>query len=304
MTTTYERNGLVWIDLESPTPEELDSIRQKYSLHPLVVQELSSPSDRPKVDLYENLMYLILHFPALGRASVSLPREEIDFLIGKDFLVTVHYQPVDVLIEVGGLFEVDSILHRGKEEQHAGLLFFTIIEKLYASLEERLEMVSRDLDLAKRGTFGGEERAMVQRLSIISRTLLDFRIAMKSHGAVWESFNKAGAVFFEKKFSYYLAAISGEYNKVWNMLEGNKEVLSDLRETNDSLLNIKMNETMVHLTMMAFVVFPLTLIAGIFSMSAREIPIVGSSFDFWKIIAIMGCATVITFAFFKYRRWL
>ncbi len=304
MTTTYEREGLTWIDLESPSEEELDGIRETYSLHPLVVGELSTPSDRQKVDLYENLMYLILQFPALGRARTTSRSQEIDFLIGKDFLVTVHYEPIDALREVGGHFEVDTLLHKGQHEKHAGFIFFTIIQKLYASLEDQLEGISHDLTGAKDRIFAGQERAMVERLSSINRTLLEFRIAIKSHGNIWDSFEKAGAVFFDKKFSYYLAAISGGYNKIGNMLEGNKEILNDLRQTNDSLLTTKMNETMVHLTMMAFVVFPLTLIAGIFSMQTQQTPVIGTPNDFWKVLGAMFITALVVFGFFKYRKWL
>lgn len=302
MTTTYEREGLTWIDLESPEKAELDAIAQKYNLHPLVVEELAQRSDRPKVDLYDQAMYLILHFPTLRHESYS--SEEIDFVIGKDFLITVHYQPVDALREVAGIFEINAVLQKNKNAGHAGFLFFTIIQKLYHSLEERMESVSHDLETAKNRIFRGEERAMVERLSSLNRTLLDFRISLKSHGNIWNSFENVGGEFFDKKFSYYMAAITGEYTKTWNMLEGNKEILSDLRETNDSLLTTKMNETMVHLTMMAFVVFPLTLIAAIFAMRTEDIPLIGTEGDFMKVIAIMAIVTVFIFVFFKYRKWL
>lgn len=304
MTTVYEYKDLIWVDLESPTPEDIAPLAEKYEIHPLVVKELLSPSDRPKVDLYENSIYLILHFPSQGHARNARSAQEVDFVIGKNFIITTHYETVDTLFEFGKSFEVESLLGKASLGNHAGYLLFAMIQYLYESLESQMDAISLDLQDAKKKIFAGEERAMVQRLSVISRKLLDFRIAIKSHGDIWASFEKAGSTFFGQKFSYHLNAISGEYHKVWNMLEGNKEILADLRETNDSLLTTKMNETMVHLTMMAFVVFPLTLIAAVFAMATEETPIVGSPNDFWKVIGLMLLTAGLVFAFFKYRRWL
>lgn len=304
MIQTYERNGVTWVDLESPTQEEIEEVGEKYALHPLVTRELATPSARQKVDLYENYMYLVLHFPAVAHNHGSHAAEEIDFVLGKDFIITTHYEPSDVIRQFAGAFEVDSLIRKGKHDLHAGFIFFALIQRFYASLEDQLETIDALLNEAKRSVFHHQERAMVERIASINKKLLDFRLAIKSHRPIWESFEKAGALFFDKKFAYYLTAISGGYSKVASMLEGSREILNDLRQTNDSLLSTRMNETMVHLTMMAFVVFPLNLISGIFSMNTEHHPIVGTPYDFVKIILIMVGTTIFFFAFFKYKRWL
>lgn len=304
MITTYTHKNLTWVDLESPTAEELAPIAEKYNVHPLVVHELLSPSDRSKVDLYDNCIYLILHFPTTNIKNAGAIAEEVDFVIGKNFVITTHYANVDVLHEFGKKFETNALLNRKPVGTHAGFLFFAIIEHLYTSLEEQLDYVTENLQIAKTRIFRGEERAMVEQLSSISHHLLDFRLAVRSHATVWESFEKAGSEFFGSSFSYYLSTLSGEYQKIANMLESNKEILSDLRATNDALLTTKVNETLVHLSMMAFVVFPLTLIAGLFSMDTIHTPIVGSYLDFWKVVGLMVLTTFGVFLYFRYRKWL
>ena len=90
MLSEIKTRKVVWVNAESPTKEEIAQLQKKYGLHILVAEELSQPTIRPKADFYENLVYLILHFPVYNikkRTSVS---KEIDFVLGKNFIITAR----------------------------------------------------------------------------------------------------------------------------------------------------------------------------------------------------------------------
>ena len=128
MLTRRDYKGLIWIDLESPTEPELTAVANEYKIHPLVVGELTQPSLRSKVDLYSEFIYLILHFPICQicygeRTDGSSDTEEIDFVIGREFLITTHYQPIIGLGEFAASFNPSHLEDRGKDKTHAGLLF-------------------------------------------------------------------------------------------------------------------------------------------------------------------------------------
>jgi magnesium transporter len=304
MITRYEHNGLRWIDVESPSKEEVTTIAGEFSLHPLVTDELISPSLRPKVDLYKNGIYLILHFPAFKHAHGKDVRQEVDFVIGKDYLITVHYDMIDAVHKFSKEFEVSSILKRSEVGDHAGYLFFHLIKKLYHSLSHELEHIETRLENAESKIFQGGESKMVQVLSFINRDLLDLKQALRSHNDILKSLESAGVKFFGTDFSFYLQAISGEFYKVANTLDGHKETLVDLRETNDSLLTTKTGDIMKRLTFVSFSTFPPMLLAGIFGMNAQHTPIVGNSFDFWILLGIMFMISFIIVGFFHYKKWL
>jgi magnesium transporter len=304
MIRKHEYKDLTWIDVEIPTKEELDELTAEYKLHPLVVNELLEPSDRSRVETYDSHIYLILQFPAVSHKSFLTHGQEIDFVLGKNFIITVHYQNIEPLYEFAKMFDVTATLHQTKIGTHAGYLFFSMISHLYKTLEDDIDYISDSLRSAEKGIFNGEEREMVEVLSRISRQLLDCKRAITSHREIWASFSRASVLFFGEKYQYYANAIMGEHNRIWNLFEATKETLTDLRETNDSLVNTKMNETMIHLTMMAFVIFPLTLIAGLFSMQTKDTPFIGMNQDFWFVIGVMVIMTVFVFTFFKHRKWL
>ena len=113
-----------------------------------------------------------------------------------------------------------------------------------------------------------------------------------------------GKQFFGVEFIYHIKSISGEYYKLHDEIRVLRESLAELRATNNSLLTTKQNEIMKVLTIMAFVTFPLSVIASIFGMNTKTLPIVGNPYDFWIIMGIMGFATVVFFALFKYKKWM
>ncbi len=304
MLTKYTHKDVTWIDLESPTKQEVHKIMEQYSIHPSVAEELLMPSLKPKVELYDNSMYMILHFPSFRHTHNHQQNQEIDFIIGKDFLITTRYDTIDPLHKFSKVFEVNSILDKSNMSTHAGFVFFFMLKKLYSALEHELEYINDALEVIEEDIFQGHEKEMVISLSIISRDLLNFRQALALHKEVLESFEEAGTKFFGKDFIHQIRSIIGEYYRVNNIIHEHTDSLNELRKTNDSLVSTKQNEVMKVLTIMAFITFPLSLIASIFGMNTHFLPIVGASYDFWAIMSIMLVFTVSIFIVFKYKKWL
>ncbi|MEK7538335.1 MAG: CorA family divalent cation transporter [Patescibacteria group bacterium] len=305
MITRYTHKDIVWVDVQSPTREEARTLTEEFNLHELVGNELLAHTLRPKVDLYPNLIYLILHFPTITHKHDGAREQEIDFVIGKNFLITTHYDLVDSLHEFSKVFEVNSILEKSTPGDHAGFVFFQIIRNLYKALDSDLEHISRDLVDIESKIFDGKERAMVGAVSRLNRDLLNVKQTLRPHKEVLESFEHAGKQFFGTDFSYYLRAIVGEYYKVSSRLDGHRETLLELRDTNDSLLTTKTNEIMKSLTVMAFVILPLTFIGQLFGMSSLSIPIISKPGGFGVILCSMGILGILLYSYFKFvKKWM
>jgi len=304
MLSRYKHKDLTWIDLETPTNDEVRALMEEFSLDPLVAEELLSPTLRPKVDVFDNYIYLILHFPALKHTHQSTADQEVDFVIGKQFLITVRYDTIDPLHKFSKIFEVNSILDHSDIGEHAGYVFFYMIKKLYKAVNHELDFIHDTLKAIEEDIFKGKEKEMVRELSAVSKGLLGFKQTLYAHKDVLSSFETTGETFFGRNFTYHLKAMTGEYYKVNNEILSHIDTVSELRETNNSLVSTKQNEIMKVLTIMAFVTFPLSLIASIFGMNTETLPFVGYTNDFWVIIGVMIIFAAFFFIFFKYKKWL
>jgi len=303
MHSRFEHNGLVWVDLESPSREEVQDIVNEFAITLLVAEELLLPSTKPRMEWYPNYAYLVLHFPAL-RHSHRTREQEIDFVVGRNFLITTHYDTIDPLHKFSKVFEVNSVLDKSNIGEHAGYLLFYMLKKLYKSVEHEVEYVRHDFSAIEEHIFSGQEVEMVVAISRSARDLLNLRQTIEPHREVLHELEASGAQFFGDDFVPYLRAISNEYYRVHNHIMRQTESLHELRETNNSLLTTKQNETMKIFTILAFTTFPLTLIAAIFSTDAVNEPIVGSPYDFWIIIGIMVATALVMYLYFKHKKWL
>ena len=303
MLLRHEHNGLTWIDLESPTRDEVRAVMSEFDIKTLVGEELLLPSSKPRSEMYGGYVYLVLHFPAL-RHTHRNREQEIDFVIGKKFLITTHYESIDHIHNFEKVFEVNSALETSNVGDHAGFIFFSMLKRLYKGIEHELEFVRKDLARTEEHIFSGEEVQMVEAISRSSRDLLNLRQIIEPHREVLHTLENEAVVFFGQEFSPYLRALSNEYYRVHNHIMRLTESLHELRETNNSLLSTKQNETMKVFTVMAFITFPLTLVAGIFSMHATSTPLVGREGGFWIIICMMVIAASSMLFFFKHKKWL
>ena len=230
MISRYTYKDLVWIDVQSPTQDEVRGLMEEFNIHPLAADELLTPTLRPKVDLFPDFIYLILHFPIISHKHEGGKEQEIDFIVGKKFLITTHYDLIDPLHEFSKVFEVNSILERSNVGDHAGFILFYIMKELYRMLDRELDHINRDFGDIEAKIFGGKERDMVNAISHLNRDLLNFKQTLRPHKEVLESFEIAGTKFFDQEFSYYLRTIVGEHYKISAILDGHRETLLELRE--------------------------------------------------------------------------
>ena len=301
MTTIHAKN-FVWIHLVRPSADDVFEIAKNYDLHPLVAEELTRPTFRPKVEQYDSYLYLVLHFPKYD-AGDSNHGAEIDFIIGKDFLITTQY--VDMPSFEDFLRACESDKRKAKQYMGStGELLYYLLSHLFANALRELEIMDTHIAAMKTLIFRVPNRKFVEDISLLRREVLDFRRTIHPQQSVLESLEEEGKMFFGKEMRLYLTRIIGDYLRVWHILENHKETIEALHETNESLISLRTAEITKNLTIMAFVTFPLTLLASLFGMNTVSIPIVGRPHDFWLIIGIMVASVLGMFAYFHYKKWL
>lgn len=304
MIKEYEYKGHKWIDLENPSEIEISKIISDFDVPVSAAEDLLSPTPKQRVVMYDKCVYIVLHFPALSEKKSRTGddhRQEIDFIIGKDHLITVHY---DEMKSINAFSKSLHIKDDTVEVENAGFIFHKLVKHLYHSLLHDVESIKDALHRAENFIFKGEEKRMVVELSRIHRDILRFNHALMPHKEAINSLNIMIKEFLGEKYEYFIHDIASEYQRVDRRMHSNKELLEELRHTNDSLLSTKQNEAIKGLTMMAFITFPLTLCAAIFTLPSDHTPIIGGPYDFELIMAIMLAIVLSCLGYFSYKKWL
>lgn len=305
MISRYTYHDVTWVDMESPSKEEIAHIMEEFSIPHLVAEETVSSTLHAKVELYDNLIYMILHFPPSRHGDEKDTEQEIDFIIGKNFIITVHYEPIYSIEQFAKLFELKDAFTKEQKIVNGGFLFVEMMKQFYEHSLHKLDDITKVVREIEYYIFNGHEDKMVKKISNTGKKLLDFKQALRFHRDILNSYVNASVKLFGEDYRYYAEVVTSEFNKVDSHLDSNRDALAELQRTNDSLLSTKTNDTMRTFTILTFVLMPLTIITGVFGMNMSEsLTFIQTKSDFFFVIGAMTLTGLVMFLFFKLRKWL
>ena len=309
MINKIDLNDIEWVDLESPSKEELYEVMRQYDIDPITMHELLEPSLKPRVERFDDYLYFVLHFPSI-RDGKTLSEMEVDFIIKKNVLITTRYKASGVFQNfVKALKVAGSTGAYEKQPQKfvfdsAADIFIELVLRMYKMVESQIEEVHDNLEDIEEDIFNSKEKEMVFAISDAGRDILNLRQALDPHLEIIKSLKDNLSSVASNANVHKIAFIENIYYKLRKHTEALARSLTELRETNNTLLSTKQNEVMKIFTILAFVTFPLSLFASIYGMNTKYIPLVGQPHDFWIVIGMMAFATIIMFAYFKHKKWI
>ncbi|MEK7627739.1 MAG: magnesium transporter CorA family protein [Patescibacteria group bacterium] len=301
---TIKYNNLTWIDINNPNQKDIEYLKENFNFHHFILDELLKPTMRPKVEKYDRYIFMVLHFPIFIQRIKRTFAREIDLLITPDAVITIHYESIEPLQEFLDKCVMKGEIREKTMSKSAGHLIYYIIENLFDFSFRELDHIQQKIDKIESKMFKNAERKIIEDISIVRRDIANFIRTIKPQKTILNSLMARGPEFFGKEMKPYFTDMIGDYTRVVNALENHKEIIEALHDTNESLLTTRTNEIIKVLTLFAVIVFPLTLIAAIFGMNTKILPIVGRPNDFWIVMGIMIMATIGMFGYFKYKKWV
>lgn len=305
MISRYDYEGGVWVDLESPTEDEIRQVMREFSISERIGMELLSPTPSPLVAGDANTAFLVLHFPIPRTEEGETKSQEIDFIVGAHFIITVRYELVVSLHHLKKQLETDIVL-AGAAAVTTDVLLEILFSHVYASVHDHVSHSAGKLTQVERAMFDGRERHTVRSISDVSRDFLHLEATLVNHEEPLMRFLKAisDRHFFDTSFSDRVARIMAERSHAAHLVRTYRAVATELRETNMALLETRQNEIMKTLTIVNFIFLPLGLITWTFAMRTEGMPLIDSPHAFWIVMAIMlGVAVTLTI-FFAKKRWI
>lgn len=295
--------NVTWIDFEDPSADDILYLQENFNIHPLAIEEFTTPTFRPKATQYENCLFLTIHIPLFDVKTRTTYPEELDMLLTRDHVITGH---INTIYQLDDFFaklqdsEGKRKLYMNKTPAH---LLYNILEIIIDSCFPRLDHISNNLNKIESEVFSGNEKEMVFEISVVKRDILNFRRTMMPQRSILESLAQKRSDLVPTELRPYLQDLVGTNIRIWNDLESKKETIESLEETNNSLLSNKLDLTMKVLTIFSAVMLPMTVYSNILAMSA-DIPFGKNPYGFWIHIIIMFFLSFLTITIFKLRKWL
>jgi magnesium transporter len=295
--------GLRWINIERPRSVDQAWMEERFEFHPLDYEDVFSRNQRPKVDEYDDYLFIVLHFPRYDKVVSRLNAAEVDMFVGPDFLITLPNERLD---SIDYLFEQcrrNEELRESLFSKGPGYLLYKIIDDCVDAAFPMLGKIGNKLEHIEEEIFEGKGDDVVRDISNAKQEIINFRKIVRPQRLAFRDLERNKARYIAEDLDIYFDDLIDGSERAWDMLENYKEVIEGLEATNESAIAHRTNETFQILTAISLIFLPLTLIASLFGMNVH-LPWEDSPHAFWIILAAMLAIVIAVATFFRRRGWL
>ena len=299
------KEKLKWVNINNAGKNEIEYLRKKYKFDISNLQASSSKTlaQRPIIEKKNSYLFIILQFPILKNDRII--DGEIDFFIGKDYLITLHNN-FNELNRFFNYCKKESNKTLSYEYESSAVLLYEILRKLMLGTFSLLDHNSVAINQLEELIFSQHSKTAASEILFLRRNIIHSRKILQNHKSIIKKLSdpETGLVPQPNIKKYYTKLLDHS-KRLWENLENQKDMVEVLNSTNESFLKYRISDIMKTLTIFSVIVFPLTLLAAIFGMNTvNGMPFVDTENGFWIIIVFMllGCLGMLFF--FERKKWL
>jgi magnesium transporter len=255
---------LTWFYIEKPTSKEVEFLAQRFHFHPLDLDDVLSRIQRPKIDEYEDYLFMVLHFPVFDKQNRITRPSEMDIFIGENYVVTVHCS--GDLKPLAKFFQECETNKESRERylgRSSGFLLYHILDRMVNSCFPILDKLTQNIDDIEDIILTKPVPKTVREISLIRRDLISFRRVIHPQIAVIETLEREEYPFFKEDQEIYFGDVADHIRKIWDGLEDCKEVIDGLADTSNWLTSHRIQEVMRILTIFMAIIMPVEVVASI-----------------------------------------
>ena len=319
-------DDVYWIDMSSPTPEEEALVFERFlKIHPLTLEDITKPRREPdadghlpKVEEFPDYLFVVVNPlpPGLAEAATQTPnmpearavaaqkkrrRPQLSAVITKQVLITHHYDPL-TCTDVGHHF-----IERHGESARRGpdYLFHLILDAMVDEYAPVVDRISARLNALENRVFNKPEAQVLSPMMRLKRLVSWLRKTLILEREVLARLVRGEFELVEDREIAYYRNVYDHLVRYTELIEGAREMVSDLLQTHLAAVSTRLNRIMKVLTMISTVVLPMSLVAGVYGMNFRKgMPELDWEYGYPFALGLMAIMAVASFVLFRWKRWI
>ncbi len=302
------KDELLWLDITAPQESDYSTLQQRFSLHPMVVEDIKSREGRPKLHDYRDYLYIIFHALEYVPEDERKDQEdehspllitEIDCLVGPDYVVTLHDKPLKPFHDLHTRWLANpQLMNAG-----AAFLLYEVMDEVLDEYFPLLDLLDEQIDVFEDRLFQEFQEGLSADVFSLKRCLLQIRRIAGPTRDVVNILLRRDADSGGKHFAYF-QDLYDHTNRIVDMVDTFRDLLSGALDAYLAMASNRMNAVMKTLTSMSIILLIPTLIAGIYGMNFDNMPELHSHNGYFMVLGSMiAIALGLTF-YFKRKGWL
>ncbi|PAE23654.1 MULTISPECIES: magnesium/cobalt transporter CorA [Bacillaceae] len=291
----WESYKWFWVDFDQPTEEETAELDKTFHFHPLAIEDCVVKLQRPKMDYYEDYSFFVTH----SLNHINEDKQEINFFIGSNYIVSYHH---DLSREMDDVWERLS-LSKKISKWDPYLVMYHIIDKIVDNYFPIVYQLEDRLSLIEDNPNDETMEELLEKLFDIRHHLLQIRYTViPMRDLIYRVINSHRLKGVKERYEYF-ADIHDHLLKLTEMIDENRELTTDIRDSYLSINSHQTNRVMRVLTVITTIFMPLTFIAGIYGMNFENMPELTWKYGYFETLLLMFIIALGMFWWFKKKGW-
>jgi magnesium transporter len=297
-----DKPTVTWINMTGlHDVDVLQRIGECYGIHPLVLEDILNTQQRPKVEDFDDYLFVVLKMIDLDPETKEITAEQISFVVGDNFVLSFQEAPGDVFENVRERLRSGRrrIRERGTDYLGYALLdavvdhYFVVLEALGNHIEDLEDELVENPD-----------RETLHAIYTFKRELIYLRRSVWPLREVLSFLSRGESRLVQQETVAYLRDVYDHTIQVIDTIESFRDIIGGMHDTYLSSISNRMNEVMKVLTIFASIFIPLTFFAGVYGMNFDYMPELHWRYGYPTLLSIMFVATMGMLVFFRKRKWL
>jgi len=297
-------NRFTWTNIVSPTRADIQELSKIYPfIRPLHLDDLMSQTERPKIDEDESYLFVVMHFPVWDPKHRLSRASELEFVIARHALVTVHDGTLKPLVHRFAQAELYEQQRSKLAGKGANDTFYAIIDELVDYLFPILGKVDAHIHEIENEIFSADTRVVVRDIALVRRDIIALRRMIRHLVPIVQRMARIEHPVIREELEEYFDDSVDHLVAARDIIDENYEIIAGLADTANTLVSHRINEVMRLLTVISVIMLPLTLVSGIYGMNIT-LPLMEHPDAFIVVIALMVLIATGMLAYFRHRKWL
>ena len=291
----WESYKWFWVDFDQPTEEETAELDKTFHFHPLAIEDCVVKLQRPKMDYYEDYSFFVTH----SLNHINEDKQEINFFIGSNYIVSYHHELSKEMNDVWERLSQSKKINKWDPY----LVMYHIIDKIVDNYFPIVYHLEDRLSLIEDNPNDETMEELLEKLFDIRHHLLQIRYTViPMRDLIYRVINSHRLKGVKERYEYF-ADIHDHLLKLTEMIDENRELTTDIRDSYLSINSHQTNRVMRVLTVITTIFMPLTFIAGIYGMNFENMPELTWKYGYFETLLLMFIIALGMFWWFKKKGW-
>jgi magnesium transporter len=307
-TLLTDTNLFLWVDLESPTPEETKYVLEEvFHFHPLSIEDCVTVSPSPKVEEYATkeedkftpYLFMVIHAVDYSRKDGLFATSELNFFLGKNYLVTYHDGPLRSVAATEDMC-VKATVHIARAPDRVA---HTLLDSIVENYKPALDEFSLEIAELEQEALQNPSTETLNKLLRVKKEVLHLRQIIGPQREVLARFARG-------EFKLIRAHLVPYYRDVYDALFHISELAQGYTDSLTGILQVYLNmssnqtgEVVKLLTMITVITTPLMMVGTWYGMNFHDMPELTWRHGYWVALSVTTISTVATYWYFKRKRW-